>query len=974
MAKRTLTRRTFVKAATLTTAALVLSSSLEPKLEERDKAFADAPVERKMFETVCHGCIQVCPVRAYMEDGVVVRLEGHPDAPLNKGGMCLKGMGQLHTCYSPRRVLHPLKLAGEHGSNEWEVISWDEAINLAAEQVARAHEKYGPYSLWGASGGGGLYASEIATANQFIYGGAVQACTGALQCYCPRSSVTAFTYSGWNQSPADHAMLEVYNELNPTMELLVVWGAQPSTSQTAESGRGIADARSDRGLKTIVIDPNMSPDAAKADVWLPVRPASDTAMLLGWIRYIIEGKYYNEDFCKYWTNLPFLINPNTGLPIEAEEVWPDYINPCIDPDGVYDTPAYVCWDKLTNSLQPFAYSAPEDAEVDPELFVNNCPVTLSDGTQLSCKSAFQIYREEAEPWTLEHTAEITYVPAELIEKAVHMYATTEHAGITVGVFSDMMEINAEVPLGTMALDMMMGHVNQPGGTLTNRGADSIYTDRPTGPFKLLVISYQLEAWWYGMSWHIGMTKAGNDALLEKQLAELEDTIVDKSTPNAHARRDQMAQALKDRLGATYHKAAMYWEQTGPGMVREAVQCGEPYRPAVLYEVSGNKLAMVANSSKWHEAMLNLDFAIQQYANLTSETIELIDLFFPTNEWLEYNNGVALTVQLNTQWLRRSLIHLGETVHPEMAYSLVVNKVCDILGGRDKILSHDFLYVLGMFDNYDKEKAKWAAMYGAPSWEELIEHQDKYSPIVTPPEEYWLYHQHEMPVSDGLPAGFGTSSRKCEVYCDAHLRMARTGWPYLYPYDMDPCDDYPPICRYLENQENALTDTEYPLTFTSGRVHYWHHGTMRHCAFNRELLPVPDLRINPVDAKKYGIKHGDWVKITSRRGSTHGRAYVTKGIAIGSVFQERFWNPECFDDSQKSITAGWEECNINLLTLDTARSRMFGGSTYRGFQVKIEKSTKPDRIWVEPEEFEPFMPVADRYKSELTNEDEVLPNA
>lgn len=968
----TITRRTFVKASTLVAAVAAFGLPLEEKLEERDQAYADEPADVQVFDTVCHGCIQVCPVRAYMEDGVVYRLEGHPDAPLNKGGMCLKGMGQLQTMYSPRRVLHPLKRAGEHGSNEWEVISWDEAIELAAEQVATAHEKYGPYSLWGASGGGGLYASEIATANQFIYGGAVQACTGALQCYCPRSSITAYMFSGWNQSIADHACLEPFNEYNPTMEVLVVWGAQPSTSQTAESGRGIADARSDRGLKTVVIDPNMSPDAAKADVWLPLRPASDTAMLLGWIRYIIDNKYYDEDFCKYWTNLPFLINPNTKLPLEAEEVWPTYVNPCIDPNGVYDTPAYVCFDRLTNSVQPFPYSDPADAEVDPELFADGVPVTLADGTTVNCKTAFQIYWEEAEPWTLDHTAEITTVPADLIEEGIKLYAEAEHAGIAVGVFSDMMEINAEVPLGTVAIDLMMGHANKPGSTLTNRGKDSIYTSRPTGPFKLLVISYQLEAWWYGMSWHTGLTKQGNDDLLASQLAELDTHIQDKSTPNAEARRDQMAQALKDRLGATYHKGAMYWEQTGPGMVREAVQTGEPYRPAVLYEVSGNKLAMVANTNKWHESMENLDFAIQQYPMITSETLEYIDLLFPTVEWLEYNNGVALTVQLNTQWLRRSVVHVGETVHPENAYTLVVNKVCDLLGGRDKILSHDFVYVLGMFDDYDAEKQKWAEMYGAPSWDELITHQDKYSPIVTPPEEYWIYNQHEMLVDDGLPAGFGTTSRKCEVYCDANLRMARTGWPYLYPYDMDPCDDYPVICEYRENQENALTDTEYPLTFTSGRVHYWHHGTMRHCAFNRELLPAPDLRINPVDAKKYGIKHGDWVKIISRRGETHGRAYVTKGIVPGAVFQERFWNPECFDDSQDSITGGWQECNINQLTLDTARSRMFGGSTYRGFQVRIEKSERPPRIWIDPEEFEPFMP--DPQAFTLTPEDGVLPNA
>ena len=56
-------------------------------------------------------------------------------------------------------------------------------------------------------------------------------------------------------------------------EIVVIWGAQPSVSETAESGRGMAELRA-AGVKTVVVDPNFSPDAVKADVWLPVRPGT----------------------------------------------------------------------------------------------------------------------------------------------------------------------------------------------------------------------------------------------------------------------------------------------------------------------------------------------------------------------------------------------------------------------------------------------------------------------------------------------------------------------------------------------------------------------------------------------------------------------------------------------------------------------------------------------------------------------------
>lgn len=961
MAFSTISRRSFVKAATIASAAAALGVSTASNLVETDEAYAESAPVRTKVHTACHGCIQICPCIAHLEDGVVVKLEGDPDAPVNKGGMCLKGMGQLQTMYSPRRILHPMKLVGPRGSNQWEAISWDEAIQLAAEQLAAAHEKYGPYSLWGAGGGGGNYASAIPAAFPFIFGATTQISPGAIQCYLPRSCMGAIMWGGDNQSMADSSVLEPFNEYSPTMELLVIWGAQPAASQTAQSGRGMADARA-RGVKTIVIDPNMTADASKADIWLPIRPGSDTALICAWIRYIIENELYDENFCSYWTNLPFLINPETKLPIKAEEVWPDYANPAIDPNDVFETPAYACFDKLTGTVQPFAYSAPEDAEVQPELFAEVEVPQLG----VTAKTAFQLYKEQVEPWTIEAAAETCWLEADKIEAAVKLYGTTEHTGIVNGVFSDMMEIAAQVPLGLIGLDMMCGHINQPGCTLTGKGARSLSTTRKTGPTRLGAVSYQASHNRFGLGWTIGWTKTQNDKFLNGQKQQFAAQGKDPDYMQSH-----MAECLMDRLGTAEHKGSYYWNQSTISLVRKAVETGEPYRPRVLYEISGNKLCNVGDPIAWYNVRNELDFVVQQYSNMTSETIEMVDLFLPTTEWLEYNSGDNFVAQCNKTYLRRAATHIGETLHPEVPVGQVINRMCDILGGRDKIFDHDFMYVAGVYDDYDKKHQQWAEAFGAPSWDELLENQDQYSPVTVPPEKYWIYHQHEMTADDGLPVGFGTESRKCEPYCTTLLKMARTGFPFLYPYEHEACEDYPAMCEYKEQTENPLTDKEYPLAFTSGRVHHWHHGTMRHCAFNRELLPSPHCRMNPKTAAEHGIEHGDWVKLSSRRGSTHGKAYVTEGVAPGVIVQERFWNPECFDSSQKTITGGWQECNIACLTLETTASETFGSESYRAFQVKIEKSEKPERIWTEPEEFQPFMPTPEMYAEPQTVEEEVL---
>ena len=117
MTQATISRREFLKVAAA--ASIALSAPSNPLLISTDKAFADEATERIMHKTACHGCTNCCPVRVYTEDDVVVKIEGDPDGPLNKGGICLKCLSQIQTVYSPRHVLHPMKRFVERGQNKW---------------------------------------------------------------------------------------------------------------------------------------------------------------------------------------------------------------------------------------------------------------------------------------------------------------------------------------------------------------------------------------------------------------------------------------------------------------------------------------------------------------------------------------------------------------------------------------------------------------------------------------------------------------------------------------------------------------------------------------------------------------------------------------------------------------------------------------------------------------------------------------
>lgn len=950
MTKGTISRRGFMKAAAATGAALTAAGSI-PLLETTDQAFATGSVERVMHKTACHGCTNCCPVRVYTEDGRVVKIEGDPDGPLNKGGVCLKCLSQIQTVYSPRHVLHPMKRVGERGENKWEAISWDEAVDLAGEQIATAVKKYGPYAYWSARGGGGAYIEWETSGLDYTFGGCNSLASGACQCAMPRDFVST-TSVGFNccvdmdnvdrwVGITDNAELDGTRR-DDTERVFVLWGSQPHSSKAAHGGHGLTDARSNLGVKTIVVDPYMTAEAAKADVWLPVRPGSDCALMLSWIHHIIENDLYDEQFVKHWTNLPFLINPDTRLAYRAEEVWPDYVNPAADPAGVYDTPAYVCFDAKTNSVQPFPFTAPENCAVDPVIFAT----ATVNGKE--AKTAGQIYKEEAEPWTLEAAGETCWLDPERIREAIELYANADFGGLSNGVFSDHQENSSTAPLGALAIDALLGHVESPCSAFQNHGAASRTADRPTQ--RLGVFSSTFER--YGLGWTTGLTKAENDRLLDAIVADW-----DAKGRDGKEMQRYFFQSRCDTMGANEHKGIHQWQTCAPKELRQAITTGEPYRPRVMYEMSGNKYAVMGPSLEWKKAYDEQDFVIQQYPNMTSFTVQTVDLFLPTTEWLEYDSYEAPGTHFNRHYARCQVTHLGETVNPFVSPYQVAEAAVEKLGAEN-VFDPD-AYKVPFFESLEAARAAWAEQMGKGSWQEMlddIDHRFTEEPI----DDYMAYYQYKEPVSDGLPRGFATMSRKVDVYSEAMLRLARTGFPYMYPFDQPACDDYDPICTFKEPTESPVEgqpgyDPEYPLVITTGRLPHFHHGTMRHAPFIREVMPAPELKINPETAAEYGIEHLDWVKITSRRGSSNARAYLTQGIAPGVLITERFWNPECFDETQETITPGIEECGYNIMSADEFQNPCFATNSYRAFTVKIEKTERPERIWIESEQFQPFMP-------------------
>jgi molybdopterin-containing oxidoreductase family iron-sulfur binding subunit len=84
------------------------------------------------FATVCRECPAGCGVLARNREGRVVKLEGSPEHPVNRGALCIRGQAALQTLYHPDRFGGPLRRHGE----AWQPIAWDDALKLVGGKLA----------------------------------------------------------------------------------------------------------------------------------------------------------------------------------------------------------------------------------------------------------------------------------------------------------------------------------------------------------------------------------------------------------------------------------------------------------------------------------------------------------------------------------------------------------------------------------------------------------------------------------------------------------------------------------------------------------------------------------------------------------------------------------------------------------------------------------------------------------------------
>ncbi|HHT9116141.1 MAG: molybdopterin-dependent oxidoreductase [Planctomycetes bacterium] len=350
------TRRTFIKIGGAITAAAICGCGFELKnlytIDDDinpDPNVGDAGVQ--VIRTACMMCNAGCGLQIKVKDGIALMIEGNPFCPHTNdystagteaalsdisepdkypGTPCARGNGGLKTLYDPYRIKQPLKRTGARGEGKWQAISWklafDEIINggtlpegafeglkairgtpdsskKASEKLTTDDTNYASEAKSGDPANFGFKAnryvwirgrdqiSQITKRFNDSYG-TVNHIEHSSLCNANYSIPAKTTFTGPKTAKYSYMRVDLDN-----VEYLILLGTNPLEANvgTPYWARKLMAFKSNGG-KLIVVDPFFTHTASKADTWIPIKPGTDLALLMGIMRWILDNNRHQSNY------------------------------------------------------------------------------------------------------------------------------------------------------------------------------------------------------------------------------------------------------------------------------------------------------------------------------------------------------------------------------------------------------------------------------------------------------------------------------------------------------------------------------------------------------------------------------------------------------------------------------------------------------------------------------------------------------
>ena len=240
----------------------------------------------RWVNSTCGYCSVGCGMQLGVRDGKVVSVRGNPDHPVSLGKLCPKGLAEHYAIDADDRAKYPLL----RKNGQLTRIGWGEAIETLVKRFREVQQKYGPESL------GIVSTGQLVTEEFYALGKLVQLGFGTSNYDGNTTLCMSTAVAGYKRSFGSDGPPGAYEDLEVADVILLI-GANIAENHPILCTRLEANT-----AKTLVVaDPRVTKTAMMADLYLPLKPRSDLALINAILRIVIDEGLYDKKYVEEHT-------------------------------------------------------------------------------------------------------------------------------------------------------------------------------------------------------------------------------------------------------------------------------------------------------------------------------------------------------------------------------------------------------------------------------------------------------------------------------------------------------------------------------------------------------------------------------------------------------------------------------------------------------------------------------------------------
>jgi anaerobic selenocysteine-containing dehydrogenase len=265
-----------------------MNRTIRPHDAERKDA------KRIGYSACPHDCPSTCALEVeLLDDRTIGRVHGSRDNDYTAGVICAKVARYAEREHHADRLLHPMRRTGAKGSGEFSPISWDDALDLVAENFLKAEQRDGAESLWPYYYAGTMGLVMRDGIHRLRH---VKKYSGFHSTICVNPAYAGFAAGvGRIAGPDPREMAK--------SDLVVIWGTNAVNTQINVMTHAVR-ARKERGAKIAAVDIYMNGTMAQADLPVLVKPGTDGALACAVMHCLFRDGKADWDYLNKYTDLP----------------------------------------------------------------------------------------------------------------------------------------------------------------------------------------------------------------------------------------------------------------------------------------------------------------------------------------------------------------------------------------------------------------------------------------------------------------------------------------------------------------------------------------------------------------------------------------------------------------------------------------------------------------------------------------------